>query len=67
MKVTMVNAMQALQHSSPARKGAAWPNHSVNLRANGIVRCPAAAHSAALHPATAGHRAMPLAPGYLER
>jgi hypothetical protein len=67
MKATMIKAMQALQQSSPARKGAAWPNHSVNLRANGIARCPAAAHSAALHPATAGHRAMPLAPGYLER
>jgi hypothetical protein len=67
VKKTMVKAMQALQQSSPARKGAAWPNHSVNLRANGIAQCPAATHSTALHSAAAGHRAMPSAPGYLER
>jgi hypothetical protein len=67
MKATMVKAMEALLQSSPAPTGRARPNHSVNLRANGIARCPAAAHSAALHSAAAGHRAMPLAPGYLER
>jgi hypothetical protein len=67
VKSPNTNAVQALQQSSPARKGSAWPNHSVNLRANGIARCPAATHSTALHSAATGHRAMPLAPGYLER
>jgi hypothetical protein len=67
VKSLNTKAMQALQQSSPVRKGSARPNHSVNLRANGIARCPAAAHSAALHSASSGHRAMPLAPGYLER
>jgi hypothetical protein len=67
VKSPSTKAVQGLQQSSPARKGSAWPNHSVNLRANGIARRPAATHSAALHSAAAGHRAMPLAPGYLER
>jgi hypothetical protein len=67
VKSPNAKALLALQQSSPAREGSARPNHSVNLRANGIARCPAAAYSAALHPATAGHRAMPSAPGYLER
>jgi hypothetical protein len=67
VKSPNTKAVRGLQQSSPARKGSAWPNHSVNLRANGIARCPAAAHSAALHFAAAGHRALPLAPGYLER
>jgi hypothetical protein len=66
-EITKYKSCAGLQQSSPARKGSAWPNHSVNLRANGIARCPAAAYSAALHFASAGHRAMPLAPGYLER
>jgi hypothetical protein len=67
VKAPNTKAVLALQQSSPARKDSAWPNHPVNLRANGIARCPAAAHSAALHSAASGHRAMPLAPGYLER
>jgi hypothetical protein len=67
VKSPNTKAVQGLQQSSPAPTGSAWPNHSVNLRANGIARCPVAAHSAALHSASSGHRAMPLAPGYLER
>jgi hypothetical protein len=67
VKSPNIKAVQGLLQSSPARKGSARPNHSVNLRANGIARRPAAAHSTALHSAAAGHRAMPLAPGYLER
>jgi hypothetical protein len=39
------------------------PNQSLNLRANGVSRCPAGAHSASLHSAPAGQRATPLAPG----
>jgi hypothetical protein len=67
MKATIVNALLALKQQSPAPRGRARPNHSVNLRANGIARCPVATHSAALHFAAAGHRAMPSATGYLER
>jgi hypothetical protein len=39
------------------------PNHSLNLRANGVSHCPAGAHSASLHSAPTGQRATPLAPG----
>jgi hypothetical protein len=42
---------------------ASRPNHSLNLRANGVPDCPAGAHSASLHSAPAGQRATPLAPG----
>jgi hypothetical protein len=40
VKLPNTNAVQALRQSSPAREGSARPNHSVNLRANGIARCP---------------------------
>jgi hypothetical protein len=42
---------------------ASRPNHSLNLRANGVSCCPAGAHSASLHSAPTGQRATPLAPG----
>ena len=41
--------------------GAAWPNHSLKLSANGISRWPSSA-GASPHFALAVHRAMPLAP-----
>jgi hypothetical protein len=48
-------------HSVPSLS--APPNHSLNLRDNGVAHCPAGAHSALLHSAPAGQRATPLSPG----
>jgi hypothetical protein len=72
-KPVAVPAHQAPNTKLPLSEVALWrqvrcarasrPNHSLNLRANGVAHCPAGAHSASLHSAPAGQRATPLAPG----